>query len=125
MKLWIGGEIDSTAADDFRSARAAVEASINTLVSEIDAADANEWDVIAILRDDDLFQERIRFSKQGGMDLRLRISLREFLSGSPAARINLLVDMLLRSLDVIEKQYPEISNMERVRKLVLGIRQNA
>lgn len=112
MKLWIGGELDNSVAEDFRTTRLAVERVVNNLIAGIDASEANDWDVIAILRDDDNFNERIRFSMKAGMDLRLKIPFKEFLCASPNARKGFLVDILLRSLDIIESRYPNIDTIK-------------
>lgn len=125
MKLWIGGEVEGAIADDWRHARSAVESSVNELIAEIGALEANQWDVIAILRDDNAFPERSRFSKRDGMDIRLAIPYKEFSGGSPQVQQELILDMLLRSLDIIQQKYPAIDAVAKVKMLTLGLRNGA
>ncbi len=73
MRLWIGGELDNEVAEQFRIARSEVETAMNRLLSAIDGEEIDEWDVIAIIRNDSSFGERVRFSKRDGMDIRLKM----------------------------------------------------
>jgi hypothetical protein len=124
MKLWIGGELEASVADAFRTARISVETAINNLIEGIDASEANDWDVIAILRDDEVYGERVRFSKKDGMDLRLKIPFNEFLQASPDIQKTLIIDMLLRSLEIIGTKYPSAA-IEQVIAAVRGVKNGA
>jgi hypothetical protein len=118
MKLWLGAEIDSEAYDQFRLVRNEIQKSINIEIENIDAEDANDWDVIAIIRNDDVYDERVRFSKKDGMDLRLKIPFTKFMQSEIDDQKKLIVEMLLRSLDIIQNKYPSIAVVENVKKLV-------
>jgi len=118
VKLWIGGELETAVGDEWRHARSAVESAVNVLISDIDALEANQWDVTAILRDDDVFSERVRFSKKNGMDIRLRITYEKFLVATPKVRHELIIDMLIRSLEIIQKKYPTIDAISKVKELM-------
>jgi hypothetical protein len=124
MKLWIGGELEASVADAFRTARISVETAINNLIEGIDASEANDWDVIAILRDDEVYGERVRFSKKDGMDLRLKIPFNDFLQASPDIQKTLIIDMLLRSLEIIGTKYPSAA-IEQVIAAVRGVKNGA
>jgi hypothetical protein len=124
MKLWIGGELEASVADAFRTARISVETAINNLIEGIDASEANDWDVIAILRDEEVYGERVRFSKKDGMDLRLKIPFNEFLQASPDIQKTLIIDMLLRSLEIIGTKYPSAA-IEQVIAAVRGVKNGA
>ncbi|WP_019530022.1 hypothetical protein [Dasania marina] len=125
MKLWIGGELDHSVAEEFRIASIHTEDYINEKISGIDTGQANEWDVIAIIRDDNNFDERVRFNKKDGMDIRLNISYSKFRSSSRGEQIIFLLEMLIRSLDIIINKYPEIADLAKVRSILREAKSNA
>jgi hypothetical protein len=102
-----------------------VESSVNELIAEIDAHEANQWDVIAILRDDNSFPDRSRFSKRDGMDIRLAIPYKEFSGASPQMQQELILDMLLRSLEIIQKKLQAIHAIARAKTLTLRLKNGA
>lgn len=125
MKLWIGGEIEASVADQFRLARNEVENYINSKIKNIKAKEVNDWDVIAILRDDDQFEERIRFNKKDGMDIRLKIPFESFKVSDIKQQKVILLEMLNRSLSYIFKKYPNIEEINQVKEVVSEAIENA
>ncbi|WP_226662373.1 Imm44 family immunity protein [Microbulbifer aggregans] len=124
MKLWIGGEVDSDVFEAYRLALLSVEDFINPRITHIEANEANELDVIAIIRDDD-FKERIRFSKKNGMDLRLIIPYKEFLSANSHQQKELVVAMLERSIDIVTEKFPKALDVRLVRQVLAEARSHA
>lgn len=122
MKLWIGGEVDREVAEDFRVVRSEVESAINTMIAAIDAGEINEWDVIAIIRNDLVFEERVRYSKKNGMDLRLKIPFQEFNGAKKSIQRDLVMEMLFRSLEILKTKYPKNGAIESVQTLVAGVK---
>lgn len=118
MKLWMSGEICAEIGDTFREARNPVE----TIFSEALAnknydINLDSWDCIAIIRDDEDFKERIRYSpKNKNMDFRLRIDFEEFRSADNLGRQSLIYEMLERSLSLLKgkKGIGKISEIDRL-----------
>lgn len=103
MKVWIGAETQADAADSFRIVRNLVETSINTaLVSKSYDIGVDAWDVIVVLRNDDVLDEICNYSaKKKEMDFRLKLDFRKFINGDLGARTATLFDLLCRSLDIL------------------------
>ena len=125
MKLWIGGEIEASVADQFRLARNEVEKYINSKIQNIEVKEVSDWDVIAILRDDDQFEERIRFNKKDGMDMRLKIPFESFKVSDFKQQKVLLLEMLNRSLNYISNKFPKIEEINQVKEAVSEAIENA
>lgn len=103
MKLWIGAEGSADIADSFRVARNRVESAVNDVImpKSYDLP-LDSWDCIAIIRDDEHFAERFKYSpKRRDMDFRLRIDHAEFKATSPQQQITMIFNMLRRSLELL------------------------
>lgn len=116
MKLWIGAEMDSEVADLWRPARRAVESAINAQIGTQDyELPVDSWDCIGIIRDDQVFSERIAFSrKKRDMDFRLRIAHGLFMSASAIERERMIFDMLQRSLTLLRVKAGDAVGFERL-----------
>ncbi len=125
MKLWISGELDHTVAESYRLASIEIEDFVNAKISSLNANEANEWDVIAIVRDDDNFEERVRFSKRDGMDLRLVIPYKEFLTSTPTQQKLLIIVMLERSLELILNKYPKAFDSTMIQQVLNEVKFHA
>lgn len=108
MTLWIGSEIDADVADSFREIRKRVESAINRVITEKSYdLPLTGWDCIAIIRVDEEFKERVRYSrKTHEMDFRLRLSHTEFKFANSDIREAMLFLMLNRSLDLLARYCP-------------------
>ena len=123
MKLWIGGEIQADIADAFRISRRTVESAINDVIADksYDLA-INSWDVIAIVRDDDSFDEVTRYSKRRlDMDYRLRIDYLRFRNGDDRERAALICEMLLRSLRLLRSTSLNASGLAELERDVSDV----
>lgn len=118
MKLWIGGEISADVADAFREARSVVEHTINSVISPTDyGLELESWDCIAIIRDDDEFTERTRFDRKSrDMDFRLVLDYARFKAAAAREQQSMIVEMLLRSLNVLAEKGLSPTGMARLRK---------
>ncbi|MFH1373988.1 MAG: Imm44 family immunity protein [bacterium] len=114
MKLWIGGEIQADVADAFREARSFVERTVNKKIESRHYDTAfDDWDVIAILRDDDAFEELTRLSKKKrDMDFRLRLGYREFKYGDANERRSMIFKMLCRSIELLATKVADRRGLE-------------
>ncbi|WP_426687240.1 Imm44 family immunity protein [Rhodanobacter ginsengiterrae] len=103
MKLWIGAELEADVGDQFRNARKSV---VDTINSYIDSRNydlgVENWDCIAIVRDDDCFPEKFVLNKKSGdMDFRIRIDYLKFKHGDSYEQKRLIFQMLEKSLLVL------------------------
>jgi hypothetical protein len=107
MKLWIGGEISADIGDAFRETRKVVEEAINSVIEAATyRVKLNAWDCIAIIRDDDAFEEIFRYSKgKKDMDFRLRLDHGKFKAAGSLVRQAMLVEMLLSSLSILRERF--------------------
>jgi stress-induced morphogen len=104
MKLWISGEIEAAVGDAFRHAMNSVENTINaTIESKNYNLPLDGWDCIAILRDDEDFEEVTKYSqKKKDMDFRLKVDYQQFKAGPQLQREKLIYQMLERSLSILK-----------------------
>lgn len=123
MKLWIGGEVEAEIADVFRMARNSVESKINNIIQRQHyELPFKSWDCIAIIRNDENFEEIHKFSRKGrDMDFRLKVDCRLFKEGDEHAREQLLYQMLLKSLALLSEKGVHEPDLEQLRTCVMEI----
>lgn len=94
--------------DSFRVVRNRVVSAVNgVIMSKSYDLPLDSWDCIAIVRDDEHFVERVRYStKRRDMDFRLRIDHAEFKAASPQQQATLIFNMLRRSLELLSDKLP-------------------
>ena len=123
MKLWISSETQSDVFDDFRKASLKVEDCINeVIVDKTYGLALDGWDCIAILRNDDDFEELVQYSpKKKEMDFRLRIDYESFKSGNDLEREQLVFGMLIRSLKLLNVKGLDGDGMESLESDVKSV----
>lgn len=123
MKLWISSEIEADIFEPFRVSSLKVEDSINDVISnKAYGLRLNGWDCIAIIRNDDNFEEIIKYShKKKDMDFRLKINYQDFLNGNELDKEKFVFSMLLRSLKLLEEKGLFGSGMDDLKKDVLNV----
>jgi len=106
MELWMSAEYSGDIDDQLREASNFVEDEINKIIKskEYDL-ELDSWDCIAIIMEDNDYDEIIKYSKKKrDMDFRLKIDHKEFRNSTSQGQQKLFYNMLLRSLDfLIEK----------------------
>ncbi|KAA1154714.1 hypothetical protein EU510_00960 [Pseudoalteromonas sp. FUC4] len=105
MRIWIGGEIESSIEDDFRKARSKVEKSINENIEQNTYnIPVESWDCIAIVRDDEQLEELFAYdSRNNDMDFRLRVDYQRFLVGNSNEQEQQVFEICLRSLRKLQE----------------------
>jgi len=105
LRIWIGGEIESSIEDDFRKARSKVEKSINENIEQNTYnIPVESWDCIAIVRDDEQLEELFAYdSRNNDMDFRLRVDYQRFLVGNSNEQEQQVFEICLRSLRKLQE----------------------
>jgi len=105
MKLWMSGEIQADVDSAYMKARNVIQPAVNRLLAAVSIpGKVDEWDFIAIIREEDSpdFDEIVKKSAQGKeLEFRLKIPHAEFLAASPADRIGLIFKALSLSVDLM------------------------
>jgi len=105
MKLWMSGEIQADVDSAYMKARNAIQHAVNRLLAAVSIpGKIDEWDFIAIIREEDSpdYKEVVKKSAQEKeLEFRLRIPHAEFLAASPEERIGLIFKALSRSVDLM------------------------
>ena len=109
MTIWIGGEVglDGNDFESYRLITNQIEKSFNKYLQEIGYVnkDLDSLDVIAILRDDNYFNEIKKYrSKKRDTDIRLKIDYNEFKNADEKKRKKMIYEGLLKAFDLVEKQ---------------------
>ena len=101
-------------ADVWRPARKAVETAINEVIERKDYfLPVDAWHCIGVVRDDEVFDERIRFlKKKRDMDFRLRIQHSAFKAATQHEREKMIFEMLLRSLEILRSKAGEAAGFD-------------
>ena len=116
MKVWMSSETSKGMGELLRITRNTLEKAINKHLQEIEYENdkLDSLDVIIILRDDDYFNEIKKYRKsKKDTDIRLKIDYNTFLNANEEERKNLILDVLLRSLDILEDK--GLDNFNEVR----------
>jgi len=118
MKVWISSESsgDKQLGEELWKLYMKLEKAINKHLQEIEYENdkLDSLDVIIILRDDDYFNEIKKYRKsKKDTDIRLKIDYNTFLNANEEERKNLILDVLLRSLDILEEK--GLDNFEEIR----------
>ncbi len=106
MKLWMSGEVEADIFEKFRKSIVEIERNINSIIELKKYFDKlDDWDVIAIIRDDDTFSEITKYSKKNKeMDFRLKIDYSEFKSADDTRAKELIFCILNRSLVILREK---------------------
>ena len=109
MTVWIGGEVglDDEDFESYRLTTNQIEKSLNAYLKEIGYKnkDLDSLDIIAILRDDDYFDEIKKYRpKKRDTDIRLKIDYNEFKNADENKRKKLIYEMLLRAIDFLKEE---------------------
>jgi len=123
MKLWMGVEGEADIADIIRPLRNEIEGKVNEWLEKKSFVNnkLESWDVIIILRNDDNFNEITRYSKKKKeTDFRLKIDYKLFKHEKDEIRYNMIINMLVRSLDILESK--GVSGLNTVKDYLLYMR---
>ena len=106
MKLWMSGEVDESVYDVFRSTRREVEDRVNRLLATSDyGGHLQEWVVIPILTRiaPPDYPEIAKLGANRVAEFRLRIAYDGFVNGTAQARRALVLDLLIRSAQMMSE----------------------
>ncbi|HEA18724.1 MAG TPA: hypothetical protein ENH88_20195 [Pseudoalteromonas prydzensis] len=105
MDIWIGGEIESTIEDKYRAARSQLENHLSHRLETMSyELELDSLDCIAIIRNDNELEELQSYSKEDrDMDFRLVIDFAEFTAASSKESKKLLLNMLLRAVELLSQ----------------------
>lgn len=103
MELWVGAEFSGDIDNEMRIARNFVVDKINESISTRNYdLDLDSWDCIAIIMEEDDYEEVIKYSKKKReIDFRLKINHQEFSNSSPIKQQTLFYRLILRTLDLL------------------------
>lgn len=116
MDIWIGGEIELTIEDKFRVARSQLENHLSHRLETMSyELELDSLDCIAIIRNDNELEELQSYSKEDrDMDFRLVIDFAEFTVASSKESKKLLLNMLLRAVELLS-QNKDINEREALK----------
>lgn len=121
MKLWMSAEVFEEIAEALRVLFMQIETQMNQYLEDINYKNdqLTDWDIIITLRDDNVFDEIIKYSKKKkDTDFHLKIPYGAFKNGTDKERANLIYDLLTRSLDILEEK--GVRNLEVVKKFIVS-----
>ena len=121
MKLWMSSEQMQECFENMQIQRE-IKPKINELIKHCTLGDYNVWNVITIVLNENgpNYKEIIRRSlKNRELEFRLKIDYDEFIKSDYEHKKKLVIELLLRSLDLMEK-WKEIKKEEREKiKLII------
>lgn len=119
MKLWMSSEAHISVAEELRILSNTIEKHINKYLEETgyENEELKSWDIIITLRDDDVFKEIINYRpKKKDTEFHLKIDYNTFKNATDKERVNLILDLLIRSLNILEEK--GIKNLEVVKEYI-------
>lgn len=130
MKLWMSGEIQDDISETYGKVSNRIEDVLNPVLQSHNYGDGLlEWDVIAIILDEPAskhYKEIKKYDRRKrSSEFRLAINHSSFKSADAKQQFGLVIDMLLRSLSILEDQKVPNLNISALRSDVMNIaRQN-
>lgn len=122
MILWMSAEMMADVADLYRDCRKAIEAKFNELISEENLLPhIDQWAFIAMILNENGpdYKEVVRnHIKRKVFEFRLKISHADFKSGNDAQRIELVIESLLRAVDLMVKFKVSAEDREKLKALL-------
>ena len=115
MKLWMSAEEMEECGEDNSNIRRDIEPRINELIKDCTLGDYTLWCVITIILNENGpdYKEIIRRSlKNKDLEFRLKIDYNEFMNSDYNHKKKLVLELLMRSLDLMEK-WKDIKKEER------------
>ena len=115
MKLWMSAEEMEECGEDNSNIRRDIEPRINELIKDCTLGDYTLWCVITIILNENRpdYKEIIRRSlKNKDLEFRLKIDYNEFMNSDYNHKKKLVLELLMRSLDLMEK-WKDIKKEER------------
>ena len=115
MKLWMSAEEMEECGEDNSNIRRDIEPRINELIKDCTLGDYTLWCVITIILNENGpdYKEIIRRSlKNKELEFRLKIDYNEFMNSDYNHKKKLVLELLMRSLDLMEK-WKDIKKEER------------
>lgn len=123
MKLWMSGEIQHDIAEGYRQARLVVQSKVNERLQRITLnTNVDQWAFIGIILPDDHpdYQEVKKFDKRHRtIEFRLKIDHAQFLSGSHAERIVLIIQALRRSVDLMNALGVDSDDIDKLKTILM------
>lgn len=124
MKLWLSAEVHHDVSEALRQARIKVEPAINAgLASDYGPAVDNRWTVITILRPriPRGWGEVCKYHRRDRVaEFRLIIDYSEFKVASPQEQTRMLVESILRSVDLFPTLKVEGFDVDRFRRDIVA-----
>lgn len=125
MVLWMSAEQMEECRDANRSVRNEIEPRINELIKDCKLGDYREWAVITIILNENGpdYKEIVRRSiKNKELEFRLKIDYDAFMKADYNGKKKLVLEVLLRSLDLMEKWKKDIKREERdeIKNIILS-----
>jgi len=122
MKVWVGGEVglDDDSFENYRIITNKIENDLNKYLEDTGYKnkDLDSLDVIAILRDDDHFDEIKKYRpKKKDTDIRLKINYDDFKHGDETTRKRLIYQMILKAIDFLENE-KGLNNFEPIKEYI-------
>lgn len=122
MKLWMSAEEMEECGKENSIIRNEIEPHINELIKDCTLGDYVEWAVITIILNEKgpNYKEIIRRSlKNNELEFRLKIDYEEFMKSDYNHKKKLVLEVLLRSLDLMEKWKDiKLEEREKIKKII-------
>lgn len=122
MKLWMSAEEMEECGEDNSNIRRDIEPRINVLIKDCTLADYVEWAVITIILNENGpdYKEIVRRSlKNKELEFRLKIDYYEFMKTDFNGKKKLVLEVLLRSLDLMAKWKDiRLEEREKIKQII-------
>ena len=122
MKLWMSSEEMEECGEDNSNIRRDIEPRINVLIKDCTLADYVEWAVITIILNENGpdYKEIVRRSlKNKELEFRLKIDYYEFMKTDFNGKKKLVLEVLLRSLDLMAKWKDiRLEEREKIKQII-------
>jgi hypothetical protein len=106
MKFWISGEIHESISDDYLKAAGAVSDALNSALNNLQCdVPVDSWDVIGIVLPASVkgFAEVHKYeADKRDLEFRLRIDYGQFHKAKPKQKKELVLQMILRSIELFK-----------------------
>jgi len=126
MKIWLGGEIDSTVIDFFRPIRNSLESRINNYIDSIEFSSTLKKFAVVFTISEHLNEEYSEYRKRDKqINVNININASEFLRASETEREKIIFEKIIYACQIAIKnnKFDSLTDLDNIKAMLISFKQ--